>query len=154
MLRLITFRMIDPDTSDPVQSPLSYQQLLQLSAWLNDSHEWVHIEVTGNALAYTEAQTSLKMIQAQVTETHKLSKSRLLLTRDQHHGGGGRVRVGEAPEALAQLVVSGVFGRGVDVGNSDLKSTGYIQNRFVNFIFIFFQNKLSQTLLANYLNQI
>lgn len=42
------------------------------------------------------------------------------LTGYQHDGGGGSVGLGEAPQALAQLVVSGVLGRGVDVCDRNL----------------------------------
>lgn len=42
------------------------------------------------------------------------------LTGHQHNGGGGSVGLGEAPQALAQLVVSGILGRGVDVCDGNL----------------------------------
>ena len=51
---------------------------------------------------------------------HKGHTKNRLLTGDQHHGGGGGVSVGEAPQALAQLVVSGILCCGIDVGHSDL----------------------------------
>lgn len=47
------------------------------------------------------------------------------LTGHQHNGGGGGVGLSKAPQALAQLVVSGVLGRGVDVRNSNLREPSH-----------------------------